>query len=127
MSTLISTNRQIPAVRFRSGPCCNPEWVLSKVNAMDMDLATRLWTWRTHRGLSLQQVADRSGVGIHMLNKAECGKRDLGFARVRRVVERAFETTLPKFCGTLPKVRVPIGLAGRPRSSSRPLTGSRAA
>lgn len=92
-----------------------------------MDLAIRLWTWRTKSDLTLQQVADRSGVSLWTINKVERGLRDLPTQTLRTITEKAFRIDLEKFFGKLPKVRPPIGRAGRPRTVTKPVIGARAA
>lgn len=89
-----------------------------------MNLALRLWMWRTHRGLTLQQVSDRSGVSLTMLTKAECDQRDLSTKSLVAVAEKAIGVTMSRFWATPPKVRPPVGRAGAPRTTSKPLIGA---
>lgn len=91
-----------------------------------MDLAKRLWTWRTHRGMTLQQVSDRSSVSVTLLTKVECGVRDLSTKSLLIVVRKVFLVTMEEFWGELPKVRRTT-MRGRPRTVSKPIAGARAA
>jgi len=91
-----------------------------------MKLAKRVWAWRTHRGLTLQQVCDRSGVSVTLLTKVECGIRDLPTRLLVAVVERAFRMDMSAFWSEVPRVKR-VNMRGRPRTTSRPLAGVRAA
>lgn len=95
---------------------------------MGMDMPTRLRTWREYRGLTLRQVSERSGVGIHKICRAETGRRDLFVRHLRAVVELGLRATMLEFWGPLPRVRG-AKRTGRPRASSAPvqLTRARAA
>jgi transcriptional regulator with XRE-family HTH domain len=93
-----------------------------------MDLPIRLLTWRTFRGLTLQEVSDRCEVSVFMLCRAETGRHDLSTRRLQRVVRRGLRTTMVEFWGELPKVRLPKVRTGRPRSAAtQQLTRARAA
>lgn len=89
-----------------------------------MDLSIRLYAWRLHRGMTLQQVAKRSGIASKTLSKAECEQRGMKVDTLDRVVTKAFGIDLRRFFGAVPKVRPPGPRPGRPRTVSRPAFGA---
>ena len=94
-----------------------------------MDLPIRLLTWRTHLGMTLQQVSERSGVSMFTLCRAETGRHDMATRRLVAVVKRGFRLTMPEFWGKLPRVKLPVVRGGRPRAATAPaqITRARAA
>ena len=84
-----------------------------------------LHAWRIKRGMTLQQVAERSGIGIGVLTRAETGFRDM---RIRQLVPvaRALGIDPRKLLERPPRFREPaISRGGRPRTPSKP-AGARA-
>jgi transcriptional regulator with XRE-family HTH domain len=69
----------------------------------NVDLAGRLAAWRARSGLTLQEVADASGVSKQTLSYLECGEQhDLGVCKLSAVA-KALRTDLLTFLGPLPK------------------------
>lgn len=81
------------------------------------DFPERLLAWRLFKGLTLQQVSDRSRVNLTLLNKVECGHRDLGTWALYAVVRKALKITMTEFWGLMPK--------GTPKPLSRAQRGGR--
>jgi len=59
--------------------------------------------WRAHLGMTLQQVADASGLSKQTLSYVELGDQDdLGICKVNAVCTRAFKVDLVTFLGPIP-------------------------
>jgi len=87
-----------------------------------MDLGTRLYTWRTHLKLTLQEVAKRTGQLITQptLTKLECGSETVRWFVLESVITKGLRLPLHRFFGRVPKIHIPAP-TGRPRTVSRPI------
>ena len=66
------------------------------------DLAQRMSAWRSHRGLTLQEVADSCGLTKQKISYVELGDQDIGVEKLSLICDKAFRTTLVTFFGPIP-------------------------
>jgi transcriptional regulator with XRE-family HTH domain len=70
-----------------------------------MDIGTRLYSWRSHLGLTLKAVSRRAGVGHAMLSKMEIGHSNVRLAKLEAIVTRGLKMSMVKFFGKPPRQR----------------------
>lgn len=68
------------------------------------DVGRRMKAWREHRGLTMQQVADRSGaVTKQTVSYTEAGESDIAVGKLLAICSKAFRCTIMEFFGPLPR------------------------
>jgi len=68
-----------------------------------IELGDRLLAWKSHRGCTLQAIADVCGVTRQAISLIFIGDRDIKLSMLEKICTKAFRIDLQTFFGPLPR------------------------